>query len=167
MWISQAGVLIHHIVRVFSDIIVRVMLKPDIILDNINKSAIVGYKLDIIFPDWEVLLGGICACEGFECVWVKIALRNLVPNRCIVFNHHVVSLEGIVLLSHCSIRCEWDDVSAVLERHYIARKPFGTTITRIMDTYQLLSGIILITISFIIISSSIAVVRQMPCSSDS
>ena len=68
MGTSQARVLIHHVERVLSNIIVGVMLEPDIILDNINKSAIVGYKLDIVLPDWEVFFGGICACESFECV---------------------------------------------------------------------------------------------------
>ena len=159
MWTSQARVLIHHVERVLSNIIIGIMFEPDFILDDIDKRAPIRYKLDLIFHDWEVLFGSICSCEGFECVWIKIALSDLVSHSSIVFDHHIVSLKGVVLLCHCRIRCEWNDIGTVLEWHYIACKIFCTTIAWIVDTNKLLSGIVLISISFIVISTSIAVVR--------
>lgn len=93
----KAWVLVHHIVRVFCRIIGGVNFEIEIALHKIHKRSPIRYELELRIPVWEILLEAAGLSEFVKCVRVQVASNSLVAKSRVIFHHHVIPLEGIIL----------------------------------------------------------------------
>ena len=158
----QARILVHHIVGVLASVIGCINLEVNILLDDIHKGSPVGHELELRVPVRKVFFKAACLGEFVERIGVQVASNSLVAKSRVILHHHVVPLEGIVLCVLVRIRKEGGHIGTVLERNHIASEVVMAAITRIVNVYELLLGVVRVPVGLVVVGASIAVVGQVP-----